>query len=267
MKQVILITGCSSGLGKFLAEKLSQRGSIVYAGVRNESDKKNLEGFSQEKKVLLHPVILDVTRQNTIHAAIKRITTTEKRIDVLINNAGYTLTGPAMSVSMQDFQKLLDVNVLGAFALMQAVYPSMKKNGRGKIINITSLNGLLALPNFSLYSASKFALQALSIAMRYELQKERIWITTLAPGAIGHNHTMDTKELPHKPAREKFFLLKLLMPMVKEEEIAKEIETIIASDEPKSTIILGNDAYITLFLQRFLPAIVWEKLMHFVFTA
>jgi short-subunit dehydrogenase len=260
MKRIILITGCSQGLGKYLAESLASHGHRVYAGVRKVEDVKLLEAQKTEKNLTF--IQLDVTRNEECLGAVARILREEKRIDVLINNAGNTLSGPITDFSDQDFSNLLDVNTVGAFRLITAVIPVMKHK-EGKIINITSLNGLLALPYFSIYSASKFALQSLGNALYYELAKEKIHITSLSPGAIKHPHNKG-KPLSHTPAREKFLVLKILMPLVSYEKILTTISDIIEKKSPPREVTLGNDAKITVLLQRFLPNTLWESLMLYI---
>jgi short-subunit dehydrogenase len=207
---------------------------------------------------------LDISGDNDCESAIEKIQKEVGRIDVLINNAGYTISGKTCEFGSTEYLNILNVNVIGAFRLIKKVVPTMKKQKSGRIINITSLNGLVSLPNFGLYSSSKFALDALGVALRYELAKDGIWITNVAPGAISSGEKGTS--LPHKPAREKLWILKLLMPMISREEIAGKIEEIIRKPNPPSQVVLGNDAKITYFLQRFLPSCCWDRLMFYVWN-
>ena len=258
MRKTILITGCSSGLGEKLAEALSSRGYKVYAGARNPEDIK-IRGK------LIRPVKLDITKEAQCEEAIRYIIEKEGKIDVLINNAGYTIAGPTSDFTPQDYLNILDTNAVGAFRLVRLVLPQMKKQKSGKIINITSLNGLISLPNFGLYSSSKFALEALGQALRYELAKDNISVTNVAPGAI-LSKSLKGKSLPHRSAREKFLLLKILMPMITQEEVVRKINSIIDNPHPPARAILGRDAKITYFLQKVLPFSVWDKLLLFVWN-
>ncbi len=257
MQKVILITGTSSGLGKVLAEKFSSR-NTVYAGTRDQNEApvgKNIK-----------PIKLDITSEKDCREAVEGIVKEKGRIDVLINNAGYGLAGPATDFSSEDFLKILDTNTVGAFRLIKYAVPYMKKQRRGKIINITSLNGLLSLPNFGLYSASKHGLHALGVALHYELAKYGIFVTNLAPGAISSGLEGKGKLFPHKPAREKFRILNFLMPMVTREQVAQKIQEIMETPRPPAQIVMGADARITTFLKRFLPPFAWEYLMNFVWS-
>ncbi|HEV2339135.1 MAG TPA: SDR family NAD(P)-dependent oxidoreductase [Patescibacteria group bacterium] len=266
MNNNIVITGCSSGLGRYLAEKLAKQGNTVFAGVRSNEDVLFLERLWQKEKLSIYPILLDVTNETQCKNAIRKILQKEKDIDILINNAGITISKPAMESSIGNLQKLLEVNLVGAFRMMKEIIPVMIDNGKGKIINITSLNGLISLPNFALYSASKFALQALSNGMKYEIQKENIWITTLAPGAIKNEQITKEKKLPHMPLRKKFLLARIFMPMLTYNSILKKIDNVIASENPPETIILGADAYITILLKRFLPGFLWERIMFYIWS-
>lgn len=256
MEKIILVTGTSSGLGKAIAKELSL-GNIVYAGARNLGKVPAGKG--------LKPIKLDITSELDCRNAVERIIKEEGRIDVLINNAGYGIVGPTTDFSSEDFLKILNTNPVGAFRLIKRVVPYMKKQKSGKIINITSLNGLISLPNFGLYSASKHGLHALGVALHYELRKYGIWVTNLAPGAIA-SYEKSSKALPHKPAREKFKILKFLMPMVTRSSVADKVEKLIDSSNPPVEVIMGADARITTFLKRFLPSFAWEYLMSLVWN-
>ena len=269
MKQVVLITGCSRGLGKLLAERLAKKGFIVYAGMRKLEDIKRLKTVWKDSSSIIHPIKIDITLDEDCKKAVKKIIANEKHIDVLINNAAYGLSGPTDSFTSQQYLDILNTNAVGAFRLIREVAPQMRSQKKGRIINITSLNGILALPNFGLYCSSKFALEALALALRYELKNSGVWVTNIEPGAIAQNissveKTSSVKKLSHVPAREKFWILKKLMPMVTQEEIIKTIERVIENSNPPARIILGRDAQITTFLQRFLPQRIWDFLLSFI---
>lgn len=261
--KVILVSGCSRGLGKFLAEKLAAENFIIYAGVRKIDEVKLLQKTWKSSFPNIFPVKLDVINDEDCRQAVNKIILKEKRLDVLINNAAYTLVGPTDSFSAQEYLDILNTNTVGAFRLIKEVIPQMKKQKFGRIINITSLNGVLSLPNFGLYCSSKFALEALALAFRYELKPEKIWVTNIEPGAIARDGDKE-KKLPHVPAREKFWLIRTLMPMVTKEKIAQTAIRVIESSKPPARILLGRDAQITTFLQKFLPQKVWDSLLSFV---
>lgn len=263
MLQVVFISGCSRGLGKSLAETLASKGFVVYAGVRKQEDIKKLNSIWKNSFPTIHPIKLDITLDKDCQRAVKKIIVNEKHIDVLVNNAGYGLSGPTDRFTPQEYLDILDTNAVGAFRLIREVVPQMHSQKKGRIINITSLNGIVSLPNFGLYSSSKFALEALGLALRQELKKDGIWVTNIAPGAIT-SKTKLIKDLPHVPAREKFWIIKKLMPMVTQEEVVAAIERVINNPKPPARVIFGRDAQITTFLQRFLPQKLWDFLLSFV---
>lgn len=255
-KKIILITGANSGLGKTLAKELS-KDFVVYAGARNPGEVEEGRNIKSIK--------LDITSEKDCKDAMEKVVENEERIDVLINNAGYALVGPTTDFKTEEFLKILDTNIVGAFRLIKYAVPYMKKQKGGRIINITSLNGIISLPNFGLYSSSKHGLHALGIALHYELQKYGIWVTNLAPGAIA-SEGKTTKSLPHKPAREKFRILSLLMPMLTRRDVAEKVRELIDSSHPPAQVIMGADARIVTFLKKILPSCLWDKLLFYIWS-
>ncbi len=259
MKKVVLLSGASGSLGKAVSEYLSNQGHLVYCGARNPGN----INMSNDN---IRPLKLDITIDEDCETAIKKIIEDEGRIDVLINNASTTLHGPTVEFASKDFANILDVNAVGAFRLMKNVYPHMKNQKYGKIINITSLNGLISFPNFGLYNASKFAIEALGTALSYEWQRDGIFVTNIAPGAIKSEVEESSRSLSHKSAREKFLVLRILMPLVSQQKIISKIEAVINSSSPPAQVILGMDVQITTLLKRVLPFWAWDRLLRFVWN-
>jgi short-subunit dehydrogenase len=255
MKKIALVTGASSAFGKSICEHLVEQGFVVYAGTRN------LKKISSNKN--LHAIKLDITSDTNVKKVVNEIIKKHKRIDVLINCAGNTLAGPTTEFIANDYLDLLQVNAVGAFRLIKEVVPFMKKKKAGIIISITSMSGLVSFPNFGIYSSSKFALDALSESLYYELKKDGIHVTTIAPGAI-YNPKVDTSSMPHKPAREKFRVLKVLLPMVTIEDITHTLLDLLESKNPPSRIVVGRDAKLVYTMNRMLPHRVWNRLMSYV---
>ncbi len=260
----MLITGGSSGLGKYIAESLATKGYRVFAGMR--SKKKILLLSKQWRNKSVQPIQLNITSDKDCFDAVEKIVKKEGGIDVLVNNAGYALVGSFENHTSQDFQDILNVNTVGSFRMIKAVFPFMKKRKDGKIINITSLNGVLALPSFAMYCSSKFALEALGLSLKHEVAKYNIHITNLAPGAIQSPDHSQKKEMPHKPAREKFLILKILMPFLTYKKITEKIISIINNSNPPVEVIMGADSLITTSLQRVLPRSVWDKMVSYVWS-
>lgn len=258
MKKVILVTGANSALGKLIVKAFLGQPATIYASARDPHE--------IEENANVVPVKLDITNDNEVKSIISKIIKEEGRVDVLINNAGYTVSGEEISFEVGEFLRILDTNTVGAFRLIKEVVPYMKRQRSGRIINLTSLNGLVSFPGFSLYSASKHALEALGDSLYYELAKYKIGVTNVVPGAI----SMDREakgNMAHKPAREKFKILYFLLPMATGEKVAEVIKNVALSTNPPSRIILGSDAKIIFFLWRFLPNFVWRRMMRFVWEA
>lgn len=258
--KVILITGCSKGLGRFLAEFLDNLGFKVFAGLRQESDLDRMGSEWQSSHSQVRRLKLDVTRSSDCREAVSLILEEEGKIDVLINNAAYQLRGPASDFPAEILREVLETTVVGTFRLIQEVLPSMRRQGGGRIVNITSLNGRLSFPNFGLYCASKFALEALGLCLRYELRKEGIWVTNVAPGAIVNSVSSEGVK-NQSGIREKIWLVKKILPLTTPRVVGEAILEVIKSSRPPGQILVGRDAKLMVLLQRCLPQSWWEWLL------
>ena len=179
--KAVVITGTSTGIGKACALHLDKLGFKVYAGVRKQADGEMLKSEASER---LKPLILDVTSSETINAAADTIEKeTDGNVFALINNAGIGRGGALEVTPVSEIQKVMNVNVIGLMAVTQAFIPMLRK-GRGRIINIGSTSSLLAVPGASVYSASKFAVRAITDSLRLELKPFGISVILLAPGAV-----------------------------------------------------------------------------------
>lgn len=178
-EKVILITGCSTGMGRELCKILSERGHIVIASARNVDDIKDLQVSLK--------LPLDVTQKESIFNALNKIISSFNRIDILVNNAGYSIRGALEEIDINMAKSMFDVNVFGIINMIQAVIPEMRKKGSGKIVNIGSISGKFVQPINGVYCASKFAVEALSDTLRLELHSHNIQTTVIEPGPIKTN--------------------------------------------------------------------------------
>lgn len=176
MSKVVLITGCSTGIGRDLAKRLTQSGYTVVATARKAE---TLDDLSVALKLPL-----DVTQSQSVNHAVAHTLRQFGRIAVLVNNAGYSMLGALEEVSEEQTQRVFDVNVFGALRMIRAVVPHMRKQRSGRIINISSISGKLSTPANGTYSATKFALEALSDALQLELTPFGIQVVLVEPGAI-----------------------------------------------------------------------------------
>lgn len=187
MSNVILITGCSSGFGKITAQTLAEKGHIVYASMRqilgkNAPVASELEEWAQANGAKLRTIELDVEHEDSVRNAIEEILSRERSIDVLVNNAGWGGLGFVETYSLEDAQKQFDVNVFGLFNVTKAVLPVMRKNRSGLVINISSIVGRAVFPMFSMYCASKYAVEGMSQSWKYEWAPIGVDSVIIEPG-------------------------------------------------------------------------------------
>lgn len=191
------ITGCSSGFGKTFVEELLQTDATVVATARDVTTLEKFTALAPER-VLTLP--LDVTNEDQISDAVEAALKRLGRIDVLVNNAGYGVLGALEETSLQSVRKIFDTNVIGLIAMTQAVLPVMRKQRSGFIVNLSSVVGIVAPPGISMYSATKFAVEALSEALAGEVAPLGIKVTALEPGPFKtdfHGRSLEVAEQLH----------------------------------------------------------------------
>ena len=178
----VVITGASSGIGAACALDLDKQGFRVFAGVRLASAGQALKQRATDR---LTPVLLDVTQADSIRKATEEIgqAVGPDGVAGLVNNAGIVVVGPLELLPIDEFRRQFEVNVIGNLAVTQALLPLLRQ-GHGRIVNMGSLNGVMAPPYFGPYAASKFALEALSDCLRVELRKWGISVSLIEPGSV-----------------------------------------------------------------------------------
>jgi len=181
VQKTVLITGCSSGIGRAAARAFLDEGWTVYATARNPADIETLGEAGCELATL------DVTDQSDIDRVVDRILDEEGAIDALINNAGYGQFGPVEDVPTAKVHEQFDVNVYGPHRLIKAVLPGMRRERDGTIINVSSVAGRISFPGGGVYSGSKFAIEALSDALRNEVAEYGIDVVVVEPGPVRTN--------------------------------------------------------------------------------
>jgi len=188
-EQVVLITGASVGIGAALAQLLAQRfiGIQLVLAARNAEKLETVATLCRKAGAEVLAVPTDLEKIDQIEALAKAAIAQFGRVDVLVNNAGYGQMGPVELIPHQATQRQFQVNVLGPLALIRALVPIMRDRGGGRIINISSLGGRMAFPFGGLYSGSKFALEALSDALRMELEPFNIRVSVIEPGPVSTN--------------------------------------------------------------------------------
>jgi len=192
-QKVILISGISSGLGKTTAEYLAMKGYVVIGTSRKAPQIEEIT-FSKD---ITYPLLvhMDVTNCSTIQKTISFIKKQFGQIDILINNAGYGISGAIEYTDVKDAQALFNTNFFGLLSLTQQVLPLMRKQKNGLIINISSIGGILGLPFQGLYSASKFAIEGMTEALRMEVASFGIKVVLVEPGDFQTGFTTNRKKI------------------------------------------------------------------------
>ena len=195
MSKNILITGCSSGFGLDAAKTLANKGHQVFATMRaidgrNAAKAQELRDFAASEGVSISVHEMDVTSDSSVQGAVAEI----GQIDVLINNAGYGYGGPVESFEGEEILAQLDLNIVGTARTANAVLPGMRARGDGLIIQVSSTAGRAAFPGFGVYHASKWGLEGMSEAMRYELAPLGIDVVIVEPGPFATNFFENMKQ-------------------------------------------------------------------------
>ena len=261
MSQVVLITGASSGIGKSIAEFLVTKGFTVYGTSRSPK-------VSSDNGVQF--LALDVTKEETVSAAVDQILKAEGRIDILINNAGKGITGPLEEIPEEELKSIFETNYFGPLRVIKAVLPMMRKQKNGLVINVTSIAGYMGLPYRSAYSATKGALGLTTEALRMELKEFNIKLTNVAPGdfatniASGRYHAPLLEDSPY--AKNYGKSLSLMDEHVDHGEdpqkMGEAVYAIINTKEPEVHYKVGAFMQkISVFLKGVLPGKMYERLL------
>jgi NADP-dependent 3-hydroxy acid dehydrogenase YdfG len=176
--KAVLITGCSSGIGEATARRLAAGGWTVYATARR------LEAIEHLKDAGCHTLALDVTDEASMRAAVEEVERTQGAVGVLVNNAGYSQGGAIEQVPLDAVRRQFETNVFGPIALTQLVLPGMREQRWGKVVNIGSMGGRLTFPGAGIYHATKYSLEAISDALRFEVRGFGVDVVLIEPGLI-----------------------------------------------------------------------------------
>ena len=248
--KVALVTGSATGIGYEIAIHLAKNGFRTYASMRNLQKANGIREIAKNENLPLSVIQLDVIDDITITKAIDTIIKESGRIDILVNNAGYGLVGSIEDMSVEEFKAQYETNVFGVFRVTKAVLPYMRKQHSGSIINISSIAGRIALPLYSAYVSTKFALEGLSESMAYELEPFGIRVVIIEPGAIksnfrreqaakGSSENSPYSSMMQSPSKA---IEKMLKDRLNPEEVAKTIVQAIENSKPKLRYIVGKDA-------------------------
>ena len=264
---VTLVTGCRSGFGLGIAVEAARRGHTVYAGLRDLATKDELVARSTGLDV--RPVQLDVTDKDQREAAVARILDEHGRIDGLVNNAGVVLGGFLELLTEEELRKVFDVNVFGVWAMTCAVLPAMRTQRAGKLIMLSSVSGIMALPGLGAYASSKFALEGMSESWRHELRPFDIDVYLVEPGPYrtdiwGRNRTLADTDADGGPygeisARVEERLMAMVQQSMREpDEVITRIMTLLEGPRTRLRHPMGPGA-VERKLAKLLPFSVTER--------
>lgn len=267
--KAILITGCSTGIGRAAAERLAKRGHTVYATARR------LDAIDDLRAAGCKTLSLDVCDEMSMRAAVDAVVAAEGAVGALVNNAGYGQDGPVEEVSMDDVRRQFDTNVFGLIRMTQLVLPGMRAQRWGRIVNVGSMGGKLVFPGGGMYHATKFAVEALTDALRFELRPFGIGVSVIEPGAIRSqflNTSLATMGGKTGADASPYAALKAVVDAryrssgngrlsAGPEIVAKAIEHAVTSKRPRTRYPLTPGARTLLALRRVLPDAGWDAMM------
>lgn len=250
-QKVVIITGSSSGIGLESALLLARNGYITYATMRSPEKNTSIRAAVQKENLPIKIVQLDVNDNSSVKVAVDHIVSEVGRIDVLVNNAGYSLGGALEEVSMDEIQSQYETNLFGLIRVTQAVLPTMRKQRSGRIINISSGAGLFGFPGLSAYVSTKFAVEGLSESIAYELEPFGIKVILIEPGFIRTNfaHAMIVGKRAQDPASPYSGMMQKIMASASEltknaspaELVANIILNAAANPNPRLRYLAGKD--------------------------
>lgn len=254
MTKVILITGASSGIGKACAELLVEQGHIVYGTSRkvHKSEKENL-----------HFLVCDITDRSSVDACVAQILAEQQRLDVVMNNAGAGIVGALELTTQEEFNFQMKTNFDGMFNVCSATIPVFREQRSGTIINMSSVGGVMGLPFQGLYSASKFAIEGYSEALRLELHPFKVNVVLIQPGDFNTGFTssriVSEATKAHKDYKDQFATT---LKIIEDNEnnggspvkIARLVANIVSKNKPAFRYPVGNIVErLSIFVKRLVP--------------
>lgn len=269
----VLVTGCSSGIGRAIAVRLAGAGWTVYASARRLPSIADLESSGCR---LLE---LDVTDEASMRRAVDAVEAEHGAISALVNNAGYSQGGAVEEVAMDDIRRQFETNVFGLVRLTQLVLPGMRRQGWGRVVNISSMGGRLVFPGAGFYHATKFAVEAISDALRWEVRPFGIHVVVVEPGLIRTRFgetaasTAAGAAAPDSPYAE--FNREVAtrteaaygMPLAAgPDAVAKVVERALRARRPRTRYIVTLGARGALWARRLLPDRAWDLILRTQFT-
>jgi NAD(P)-dependent dehydrogenase (short-subunit alcohol dehydrogenase family) len=269
--KAVLITGCSSGIGHATAEHLAARGWTVYASARRT------ESIADLAERGIKTLALDVTNEGSMQAAVAAVEGAEGAVGALVNNAGYSQSGALETLPMDRLRAQFETNVFGLIRLCQLVLPGMRRQGAGRIVNVSSMGGRLTFPGGGAYHGTKHAVEALSDALRFEVRGFGVDVVVIEPGLITTRFgetaagSINAPVAADDPYAEFNAAVGTATAEVYEgplarlgggpETVARAIERAITSRRPKTRYKVTPSARLVLAQRRLLPDRAWDAFL------
>ncbi|PGZ96126.1 short-chain dehydrogenase [Bacillus pseudomycoides] len=272
-EKIAIITGSSSGFGLLTSLEFAKNGYLVIATMRNVEKQTELiekaTSLHIEQNIKIHP--LDVTSKESIGKFTAFINNL-RRVDILINNAGYASGGFAEEIPIEEYRKQFETNVFGAIAVTQAILPIMRRQKRGKIINVSSISGKMGFPGLSPYVASKYALEGWSESLRLEVKPFGIDVSLIEPGSYNTNiweigqklaEATSESDSPYKEYMKKIeqHILNGSETLGNPKDVAEKIVAIAESQHLTLRYPIGKGVKLMILLKNLLPWKWWEFLV------
>jgi NAD(P)-dependent dehydrogenase (short-subunit alcohol dehydrogenase family) len=271
VSKAVLITGCSSGIGWATAVRLVDVGWRVYATARNVEKIAPLEQRGCEL------LSLDVTDENSMRSAVDEVERREGAVGLLVNNGGYSQSGAVEAVPMEKIRRQFETNVFGLARMCQLVLPGMRRQGYGRIVNVSSMGGKLTFPGAGYYHATKHAVEALSDALRFEVAGFGVEVSVIEPGLIktdfagtavgsmdapgGENPYAGFDEAVARATAANYERGPISRLGGGPEAVAETIERAISARSPRSRYAVTPSAHLFMWLRRLLPDKAWDALL------
>jgi NADP-dependent 3-hydroxy acid dehydrogenase YdfG len=267
--KAVLITGCSSGIGHATAERLLADGHTVYATARRPESIDDLAAKGAKT------LALDVTNEESMTTAVEHVNQAEGAVGVLINNAGYSQSGAVESIPLADVRRQFETNVFGLVRMCQLVLPAMRAQRSGKIVNIGSMGGKLVFPGGGIYHATKYAIEALSDALRFEVRGFGVDVILIEPGLIKSGFGEVAADSVTKSDADPYgdfnrHVAKATAeaydgPLMKlgggPEKVADTIAEALDADKPRARYKVTPSAHLLIGQRRITPDRVWDLMM------
>lgn len=266
--KAVLITGCSTGIGRATAERLARGGHTVYASARR------LESIEDLAAAGCRTLALDVTSEESMSAAVAAVEEGAGAVGALVNNAGYSQSGAVETIPMDSLRTQFETNVFGLVRMCQLVLPGMRRQGAGRIVNVSSMGGKLTFPGGGAYHATKYAVEALSDALRFEVGGFGVHVSVIEPGlirtqfaetAVGSVSHEDGPYAEFNTAVSAATAGAYRGPLGRlgggPEAVAKAIEKAITSSRPRSRYPVTASARILMAQRALLPDRAWDAVV------